>query len=165
MAMAAFALGGSDPERGLALAREAVQLTRPGERSLSWGIAGDLAARRGDDYEALQYMAKAIENSHWLGNRPGLGNVIGRVGDLLADTDPEATAVLHGVGDALAPGYSHAPHTVLSRDRAIAISEGSLGVARREELYNHGMEMTDDEAVDHALAAIKRRLSAEPRHE
>jgi hypothetical protein len=29
-----------------------------------------------------------IENTYWVGNRPGRDNVIGRVADLIADDDP-----------------------------------------------------------------------------
>jgi predicted ATPase len=163
LAFAAFAVGGSDPERGLALAREAVGLIRPGERSLAWGLAGDLAARRGDRHAALEYMANAIKDSQWLGSRMGLGNVVGRVGDLLADNDPEATAVLQGACDALAPGFGHAPHTVELRRQAIATSTASLGAVRREELYKLGMTMTDDQVADHALCAIGRQLDADDR--
>jgi len=160
LALAAFALGDSDPQRALALAREAVELERPGEHRLSWAIAGDLAARQGDHHAALTYFGRGIENAHWLGNRPGLGTMIGRVGNLLADSDPEATAVLQGAGAALAPGYAHARHTLEAHERAIASLEVSLGAARREELYQRGLTMTDDEAVTYAQAAINRRLSA-----
>ena len=162
LAFAAFGLGGSDPERGLALAREAVQLIRPGEHSLAWGLAGDLAARQEDQREALQYMAKVDRDSHWLGSRIGVGTVISRVGDLLDESDPEATAVLQGAGDALAPGYGHAPHTVQRRQQAVATSEALLGATLREELYKQGMAMTDDEAVAYAEAAIARQLEDQP---
>jgi predicted ATPase/class 3 adenylate cyclase len=158
LAMAAFALGDSDPERALALAREALALARMGANSPSWAIAGDLAARRGRYEEALQYMAKAIDTFHWLGNRTALATVIGRVGDLLADTDPEAAAVLQGAGDALAPGYAHAPHSLEARHHAIAIEDASLGGACRRELHDQGASMTDDEAATYAQAAITRSL-------
>jgi predicted ATPase len=162
LAFAAFALGPSDPQRALAIAREALELIRPGERSLSWGMAGDLAARQGHQAEALQYSAKAIENAHWLGNRLGVGNVIGRVGDLLAETDAEACAVLHGACEGITPGYSHAPHTLEARQQTTATSQSKLGSARHEELYRQGKRMSDDEAVVYANAAIRRCLDEEP---
>ena len=158
LGLAVFALGDSEPERALALAREVVASIPPRAHSPSWAIAGDLAARHGDEREAFEHFAKAIEDSHWLGNRPAVGTVIGRVADLLADSDPEATAVLQGSGDALVPGYTHAPHTIEARQQAITTLDTSLGAARREELYRQGRAMTDDEAVAYALTAINRRL-------
>ena len=163
LAFAAFALADSDPERSLAIAREAVGLIRPGDRSLAWGMAGDVAARRGDPDEALRYMARAIEDAHWLGNRLAVGNVIGRAGALLARADPEVAAVLLGAGEAIVPGYSHSPGFIEAREQGLATADAELGVARREELYQHGMTMTDDEAVNYALAAIKRSLVTELR--
>jgi hypothetical protein len=94
-----------------------------------------------------------------------MGTMIGRVGDLLAGSDPEATAVLQGAGDALAPGFAHAPHALEARRQAVATLNTSLGVERREELYKQGVAMTDDEAVNYAQAAIKRSLSSEPSRE
>jgi predicted ATPase len=158
LAMAAFALGDSDPERALALALEAVELIGSSERSLSWAIAGDLAARQGDQHHALQYLGRAIENAQWVGNRTAIGTMTGRISDLLAEPDPEASAVLQGAQHALVPSYAHAPHTLEARQVAIATLEASIGTARREELYQQGTAMSDDEAVAYAKAAINRSL-------
>jgi tetratricopeptide (TPR) repeat protein len=158
LALAAFALGDSDPERALALARQAVELAPAGSHTLASGIAGDLAARHGDQRDALAYFAKAIDASHWVGQRIGLGAVIGRVADLLADSDSETAAVLQGAADAITPGYAHAPHAEEAHQQAIATLETSLGTAGRQELYQQGMTMTDDEAVAYAHAAISRSL-------
>jgi len=158
LAMAAFALGDADPERALALARQAVELAPAGSHTLAWGIAGDLAARHGDRHDALAYFAKSIDASHWVGQRIGLGAVIGRVGDLLADSDSEAAAVLQGAGDAITPGYAHAPHAAEDHQHAIETLEASLGPARRQELYQQGVRMSDNEAVAYAQAAIKHSL-------
>jgi tetratricopeptide (TPR) repeat protein len=159
LALAAFALGDSEPERAIALAREAIDLAGPSEHSTSWSIAADLAARHGDRRDALTYAAKAIETLQWLGNRTALGNVIGRtVAPLLVDDDLEATAILQGAGDALAPGYAHAPHTLEAEQRASATLDATLGAARRHELYARGMAMTDTEAVAYANSAIARSL-------
>ena len=118
LAFAAFALADSDPERSLAIAREAVGLIRPSDRSLSWGMAGDVAARRGDPDKALRYMARAIEDAHWLGNRFAVGNVIGHAGTLSRHADPEVAAVLLGAGEAIVPGYSHSPGFIEARSKA-----------------------------------------------
>ena len=108
-------------------------------------------------------MARAIEDAHWLGNRLAVGNVIGRARALLAHADPEVAAVLLGAGEAIVPGYSHSPGFIEAREQGLATADAELGVARREELYQHGMTMTDDEAVNYALAAIKSSLVTELR--
>jgi predicted ATPase/tetratricopeptide (TPR) repeat protein len=161
LAMAAFALGDSEPERALALAREAVALSAPGEPNAACGIAGYLAARQGDRRAALTYYAEAVGTMHWMGNRTGLGAILGSVATLLADRDPEATAVLLGAGDALAPAYSHAAQTVEARTIAIATVDASLGAPRRHERHAHGMTMNDAEAATYANAAIIRSLADE----
>jgi predicted ATPase len=161
LGMAAFALGDSEPERALALALEAVHLAGSGERSLAWGIAGDLAARQGDQRHALEYFGRAMVNAHWLGNRTAIGTMIGSVSDLLAEPDPEASAMLQGAASAIVPRYAHAPHTLKARQQAIATLDASIGTARREELYKQGKAMTDDEAVAYTNAAINRRLQTE----
>jgi predicted ATPase/class 3 adenylate cyclase len=156
--LAAFALADSEPERALALARKAVELTAPGEHNVSWGIVADLAARHGERSEALAYVAKAIDTYYWLGQRTWLGTVIGRVGVILADDDPEAAAVLYAAGDALAPSYAHPPHYVELRRETNATLDSVLGAARRAELHARGMAMSDAEAADYAHAAINRNL-------
>ncbi len=61
--------------------------------------------------------------------------LIGRVASVLVADDPEATAVLQGAGDDLAPGYAHAPHVVEAERHAVAAVDTTLGAARRHELY------------------------------
>jgi tetratricopeptide (TPR) repeat protein len=161
LALAAFALGDSDPERALALAREAVALSAPGQHNAACGIAGDLAARQGYRRDALAYFAQAIDSLHWVGNRTGLGAVLGSVASLLADHDPQAAAVLQGAGDALAPGYSHAAHTIEATARAIATEDATLGATRRHELHTQGTAMNDNDLVAYANAAITRSLADE----
>jgi len=160
--MAAFALGASEPERALEIAREAVKLSTPGDHNIASAIAGDLAARLGHRREALAYFAKAIDTFHWLGNRTAMGTVMQRVGGLLAGSHPEAAAVLQGAGDALAPGYTHAPHMVEAQERAIAALDVALGAARREELFAQGAALPDAEAAAFAETAIARSLAEEP---
>lgn len=104
----ALALGSADPERALALAREALALTLPGESSLGWAQAGDLADRTGDRRAALEYFAKAIDTFHWLGLRL-FGTVLVRVACMLAEHAAEAAAVLHGAGHALDRDFTRAP--------------------------------------------------------
>jgi len=161
LAMAGFALGDSEPERALALVREAVELSR-GRRAPVWAIAGDLAARHGNQREALQFFAKAIDDLHWIGLRPVVGSVLGRVADLLADDDPEAAAMLYGAGDALAPEFVLAPHVVEARQQGTSTVQASIGGTRRGELHAQGMAMGEDDAIAYAHAAINRCLSEGP---
>ncbi|MEX0663632.1 MAG: tetratricopeptide repeat protein [Acidimicrobiia bacterium] len=159
LSMVAFALGESEPQRALVIAREAVALIPSGEHNTTHVFAGDLAARNGDHREAVGYFAKAIESFHWMGWRLPVGLTLGYVGVEIADDDPEAAAVLFGVCDALAPDYAHAPHFVEALAQANVALETTLGTARREELYAQGMKMSDIDAVDYGNAAITRFLS------
>jgi hypothetical protein len=161
MAQAAFALGNSDPARALELARETVALDPRRRTPLPLGVAGDLAARNGDDAEALEYFAAAIRMMHWQSIRFGVGVMIVRVGTILADRDPEAAAVLDGAGEAIAPGFGHAGHTLAAREQAVAAATAALGAERRAELYARGHAMADDEAVSYATEAINRYLAAD----
>jgi predicted ATPase len=161
LALAAFALGSSEPRRALALAREAVELTAPGEANIALAIAGELAARYGDRQEALAYMARAIDTFYWLGGRLALGTIIGSAALLLDEGDPEAAAVLLGVGDAMAPGFTHDRRRVEAAERAIETLDASIGHGRRLELYDHGKAMDDADAVACARAAIARSLGVD----
>jgi hypothetical protein len=162
LAMAGFALGDSDPGRALALVREAVELSGTGRHTPVWAIAGDLAARHGNQRDALEFFAKAIDDLHWIGVRPVVGSVFGRVADLLAGSDPEAAAVLYGAGDTLAPGFFLAPHVVEARQQATATLQASLGATLPAELRAQGMTMDEDDAIAYAHAAINRYLNEEP---
>ena len=122
-------------------------------------FAGDLAARSGDRREAVAYFAKAIESFDWVGFRLPVGLLLAYVGVEIADHDPEAAAVLFGACDAIAPGFAHAPHFDEALAQANTNLDAALGTARREELYAHGMKMSDVDAVDYGNAAINRFLT------
>jgi predicted ATPase/class 3 adenylate cyclase len=158
MAQAAFGLSHADLSRALELARETVALDPRRRHSFPVGILAELAARNGETHEALEHFAVAIRMTHWQGIRFGVGTMLLRVGSMVADRDAEAAAVLDGAGEARAPEFAHAPHTVAAREQAIAMTVAALGEARRAELYARGSAMTDDEAVDYATAAIDRYL-------
>jgi len=159
MAGAAFGLGHSDPERAYDLALEIVELDPRRRQSLPLAIAGDLAARNGEDREALELCIAAAKIMQWQNVRWGLGAILMRIGTILVACDPEAAAVLDGAGEALAPGFVHAPHTIEARERAVAMSTDALGEARRAELFQLGHAMTDIEAVAYAAAVVNRFLS------
>jgi hypothetical protein len=158
MAVAAFALGDSDPPRALALARDALARIGPGERSYAWAVGGDLAVRNGEPTQALEYFMRSIDDMHWFGNRPILGLSIGRVADLIAESNAEAGAVLHGAADLLAPEFVQATHVIEARERAVAVETASLGAARRAQSYARGVSMDEDEIVAFAQAASAEYL-------
>jgi predicted ATPase len=158
MAVASFALGDSDPARALALVRDALALIGPGERSYAWAVGGDVAVRNDKPTEALKYFVRSIDDMHWFGNRPILGLSIGRVADLVAESNAEAGAALHGAADLLAPEYVQAPHVIEARERAVAVETATLGAARRAELYARGISMDEDEIVALAQTASAQYL-------
>jgi len=141
------------------LALEIVELDPRRRQSLPLAIAGDLAARNGEDREALELCIAAAKIMQWQNVRWGLGAILMRIGTILVACDPEAAAVLDGAGEALAPGFVHAPHTIEARERAVAMSTDALGEARRAELFHLGHAMTDIEAVAYAAAVVNRFLS------
>ena len=160
LAYAAIAFGNSDPQRALALAREAVEQVKPGEVSAAIGIAGNLAARNGRPHDAITYYARHIEWSHWVGERGTLGVVIASVAALLAESDPEAAAVLQGVSDAFTPGFRHAPNSAdVGIDRSNTIIDSELGADRAAALRAQGTAMSYADAIAYAQTAIARYLA------
>jgi hypothetical protein len=129
--------------------------------ALSWGPAGEVAARNSERLEALAYFDKAIDALYWLGHRIGLAAVLARVGGLLAEQEPEAAAVLFGAVEAMAPGFTHSRAHVKARERAISTLEPLIGAARHAELHTQGEVMTESDATRYAHAAISRALREE----
>jgi tetratricopeptide (TPR) repeat protein len=161
LAAAGFAMGESQPQRALAFLREAIEVSsqrKRGPLGQAWAVAGHVASVQGNLRDAVAFYAKAINELHWLGQRPVLGAVLKRVGDLLADDDIEAVAILHGAGDALAPGFVAPPDTAKSHEHALATLDASLDESRRNELHAQGAAMNDHDAVAYAQAAISRVL-------
>jgi hypothetical protein len=161
LAAAGFALGDSHPERALALLREAIEVSAPRKRGplgQVWAVAGHVAAIHGDEHDALAFYGKSLDEISFLGHRPILGAVLARVGDLLTGDDPEAAAVLHGVGDALAPGFVVPPDTAEAHKHVVATLDASLGESRHNDLHAQGAAMDEGHAVAYAQAAISRIL-------
>ena len=161
MASAAFGIGESDPARALVLVRETIALDPRRRHALPLAMAGDLAIRNGEDDEGLEYFAAAIRMMHWQSILFGVGTMCVRVATVVADRDPEAAAILDGAGEALAPGFHHSAGTVAARELAVEKTTSTLGEVRRAELYEQGLAMTGDEAVEYVCAAIDRALSEE----
>jgi hypothetical protein len=158
LCMAALALSDSEPERALVLARQVVALLGPGDTDMAYPVAGEVATRNGERREALVYFDRAVDSVYWRGFRPGLGVVLGRVGTLLAEDNPEAAAVLFGSADAMLPGYAHSRAYVEDRERATATIEASIGKPRLADLHSQGETMTESDATRYAHAAISGAL-------
>ena len=159
LAMAAYALADTEPQRALALVREALAFAGDIENNVVWSIAGDLAARLGEQRDALDYFGHAVETLHWMGNRTVLGTILVRVAALLADRDPEAAALLLAAGDARAPEFGHSTHHLAARDGTDAVVESAIHPERRRALRDEGMAMSDADVVACATAAIARYLA------
>jgi tetratricopeptide (TPR) repeat protein len=162
LGLAAFALATTEPERAFAIVREAVAIMGPTEFSMIWAVAGDLADRNNQRGESLKYFARSLDTSIWTGARLALGTIIARIATMLADSDPEAAALLEGAGQAITPDFTHAAHHLAAHEQAIAIMDNAIGADRRYELHAQGAAMTDTEVVDYANAAIARQLAEQP---
>jgi hypothetical protein len=158
LAAAGSALADSDPQRALALMREAVEV----EDSLGHGggraliIAANFANRYGTRREALDLFAKSLEQAYWTGRHASLEFVLGSVGELLAIDEPDVAAVILGAASALAPGWGQFAE---ERQQAIATLTNALGEARLAELRARGAAMDNDEVITYARAAISRALN------
>jgi predicted ATPase/class 3 adenylate cyclase len=158
VALGAFALSETDPQRALAVARQLVALLGPSKTQMAWAVVGDIAASNDERLEALAYFDKGINVLYWMGNRTGLGTTLGRVAALIADDDPEEAALLLGAADAMASEFAHSRRHLDARRHADATLEmriGTLGVA---ELHAQGETMSESEATQHAHTAISRLL-------
>jgi predicted ATPase/class 3 adenylate cyclase len=161
LSLTGFVLGQTQPERALAYVDEAMAVWHQvGTRTPGiWAIAADIASRHGNRRSAIEFYAKSIEELHWFGYRPVLASSLTRLGTLLADDDPDAAAVLHGAGHAIAPNYIIAPYVAEAQEHANAAINASLGEERRLELNARGAAMADDDVVAYASVAIERALA------
>jgi predicted ATPase/class 3 adenylate cyclase len=160
---AGFVLGDSDPERALALLREAAELAAPLGRSqvaTAWGMATDVAASHGDRREALQLAAKAIDAWRWNGYRPGLGLGVRYVGDMLAADEPEAAAILYAAADTMGSAEVVGGHLADLHEHGVASVQTSLSELRRGELRAEGLAMDEDQVVAYVHTAITRILTS-----
>jgi hypothetical protein len=161
LTQAAYALGASDLDRAIVVARDAVSLCEEGQYTLAWAALASLQDRHGDRRNALQSFARAIEAAHWQGNRTVVGALVARAGDLVSEGDPEAAAVLHGFSDATTSGWAPDPRSAEERRLATGVIDATLGLPRHAELAAVGAAMTDDDIVAYALAAIERAVDDE----
>jgi predicted ATPase/class 3 adenylate cyclase/tetratricopeptide (TPR) repeat protein len=157
LGLAAYAFADSDPERAHALIDEALELNaalgRP--NGLMWATASHISSRLGRRHQAMAESAHAIAYLQKTGNRaPVLRPIVRRVGDYLAPDDPEAAAVLHGIGEAGFPS----PHVQAEHAAIVAELESALGSDLYKELNERGARMNEDELTAFALAAIARVL-------
>ena len=97
---AGFAFAVEEPDRGLALVREALELADAAAIrgfGVPTAIAAGMASRRGDTTGALELYGAALPELHWMGQRLVIGGILGKASTgLLADQDPESAAVIQG---------------------------------------------------------------------
>jgi hypothetical protein len=74
-----------------------------------WVIAGDIASWHSNRRDAIEFFAKGIDELHWFGYRPVLGSALLRLGNQLADDDPEAAEVLYSASHVSRPAMSWRP--------------------------------------------------------
>lgn len=159
---AGFVLGDADPPRALALLREAAELSAPlghSQEATAWGMAADVAARHGDQRDALELSSKALQAWHWDGYRPGLGLALRYVGDLIAAENPETAARLFGAADAMGSAAVLGGHLGEFHRQAVANLTSAVDAMERDDLRTRGAAMAVDEAVTCANAAITQALS------
>jgi hypothetical protein len=89
--------------------------------------------------------------------RPYLGNALGGTAQLLADTEPEAAAILRGAAETLGGIWREGAFVELDQ-HATATIDSTLGTARHRELNARGAAMTEDEAVTYAHHIINTLL-------
>jgi predicted ATPase/class 3 adenylate cyclase/tetratricopeptide (TPR) repeat protein len=150
----------TEPQRALAVLHEALELGA-GLGRLSQGaatLAAALAATRtGHRREAIDLYTTCIDTYHWAGMRPYLGNALGGTAQLLADTEPEAAAILRGAAETLGGIWREGAFVELDQ-HATATIDSTLGTARHRELNARGAAMTEDEAVTYAHHIINTLL-------
>ncbi len=159
-----YALRETDPERALAHLRESLECSAPlGTISdnINLVFAAQVAGRVGNQREALELCAKAIDAWHWAGMVPYLGIGLAAITMRLTDNEPEAAAILQGVGVAFAGDSAYGLTDAAQYREFIATLDASLGEARRLELNRQGAAMNEDDAIGYAHTIIDRVLDHE----
>jgi predicted ATPase len=166
LSAAGFAFAAEDPDRGLALVREALTIAQAAGIQgfgVPSAIAAGMAARRGDTTAALELYAAALPELRWLGQRLVIGGILGALSGLLANRDPEAAAVIHGAAESIIGPNMPSEHSTREFERAVAIIDEHLGPQRRTELNARGRALDETDATEYALTAIGLALESPAR--
>jgi tetratricopeptide (TPR) repeat protein len=159
-AMALSACGavraGGEPERALALLREALELDSQNEFVLL--MLGYLAARVASQQDALVVFRRLLERYRWTGVSSSMA--LDGVACLLAPTAPTAAATLFGAVDARPVPGSAMRGWIERRRVAIEAIDAALGPDRRAECSEHGAAMPVAQVTNVALDAVIQALDA-----
>jgi predicted ATPase len=151
-------LGDRDLDEALAYATEAEAifetLELPRDRGVAVHIIGMINSIRGDDATALRRYGEALGLARRAGDRIGTPMALLGCAHALVGVDPERTATLCGVVDAMteALGYALEPPEDRLRRQAQEGARRVLGDERYDALRQTGAELTLPEAVSLALA-------------
>jgi predicted ATPase/class 3 adenylate cyclase len=167
----ALSLSEREPVRARAVLQEAVDVfTALGEEGWVAQMMALTAARLADWELTAQLARSCIRYFHWMGVRPSLAGMFTVTARVLADTDPEAAAVVQGAARIFVPGGSAAtgidtsPRSPTSgTDLWTAIRHDTtrrlhdmLGDDRRRDLQAQGAGMNGDDAVSFALTHLDK---------
>jgi len=164
-----LALSEHDPERARHLLHEVVEtLTNLGPETWLAQMVAITAARLRDWDLTAEYARHSIRYFHWMGVRPSLAGMFTLAASAIADTDPEAAAVIQGAARTFSPRAGvaspiDAPRkaaeprddfwTTIRRDTNRRLTD-ALGDSRRRELHAHGAALNGDDAVAFAIAHL-----------
>jgi hypothetical protein len=171
----ALALSEREPDRARAVLQEAVDVfTALGDEETWLAQMMALTAARLSDWELTAQLARnSIRYFHWLGVRPSLAGMFTVSARVLADTDPEAAAVIQGAARIFAPARSassdidttpRAPSaradlwTTIRRETTRRLQD-TLGDHRRRDLQTQGAGMNSDDAVSFALTHLDKFIA------
>lgn len=153
-----------DPDEALRALREAIDLAAAIGNTMILGVAsttvGSIAGRSGDVRAALEGFRQMLTLWHERGGWVHLWTMIRNLVELLARADRRVDAVvLHGAtttSDTSAPSYGE------QEARLTALTDqlrSELGVSAYDDANRRGRAMTDEQAVEFALAAITAALA------
>jgi predicted ATPase len=178
----ANALADRDPQRARMLLRESLDIsaTVHHESTVQLTQAVLVAAHLGESRLTLELAARDVPRLHWNGDGPQLGGILNIVAWAIAETEPDAAAVLQGAARRLAltavaerepssdkpasqtgstAGSAVGLISELRRDASRHLSH-RLGEVRLRELRAEGEASDTDQAVAHALGTIDRVLAS-----
>jgi predicted ATPase/class 3 adenylate cyclase len=148
-------VAGTDPGQASACLRESRELsTALGYQSgtdLVW--AAGVAFLTGDQAATLEFASRAIHGLQWGGNRQRMGFVLHIIAAVLAATQPEAAAIIHGAAE------THVGQPERTAQLISSIVTAALGEERARDLRARGAGMDWDQALAYTLNQATKSLS------
>jgi predicted ATPase/class 3 adenylate cyclase len=161
-ATAAFVLADMQPDRAKTSLDDAIRMWKllPGNIYPVHSILGDVAERLGDRRLALEYFVLGMHEHDWLGQTELTGRMQRRIGLALAETDPEAAAIITGAGIARSQSSTLTERVNTQHRQRIAVLENILGADRCNKLIQQGATLTDSQAVTLAHETVAKALAS-----